>query len=421
VYYGVDELRVRPLFIGQTENGDYMLCSEQKALVDMCGNRIEPVHSGTVGTLDFNLAYPDKNTPYKYFPYSLLRSQTKFQKNLTWDDAAHRLRDLLVENVNKKLNQRDREFGFLLSGGLDSSLVCAIAARILHPIRIKTFTIGFSKEAPDVLAARKVAKHIDSIHTEVICTFQDGIDEIENVIYYNESWDQTTTRASVPMRLALLNIKKLHPEMAIVYSGEVADELLRGYLYNLNSPDAITGRLEALRRCEDITFFDGLRADRVVSSVGCELRLPFFSKDLLRFVFSLPPGYIDPQSNENIEKKLLRAAFDHDENGTPLNYLPNEILWRTKNAMSDATSKKSGWKEIVKEYIEKRVTDSRFRCAETLYPYKTPQTKEDMYYREIFDEHSYVDTCIPYKWMPSWCAEDLTDSSATVLKVFHED
>lgn len=421
LFYGVDELRVRPLFMGICDDGSYGFASEQKCLTSSIYKMIRPIPSGTVGFIQTRVGGTSKYQELDYYPFGLLRSRSKFRTDMSYEDAAHRLRKLLVDNVHRKLNQRDREFGFLLSGGLDSSLICSIASKLLYPIRIRTFTVGFSEDAPDVIAAREVAKHIDSIHQEIILPYSAGIDELKNVVYYSESWDQTTNRASIPMRLALLKMKKLHSNLAIVYSGELADELLRGYLYNLKSPNPIEGRVEAIDRCQDITYFDGLRADRMVSSVGCELRLPFFGKDLLNFVFSLPPKYLDPKSNDNVEKKLLRDAFSNDENGTPLDYLPDSVLWRTKNALSDATSLQSGWKEEVKKYADTQVSDSRFGCRKRLYNYCTPQTKEDMLYRELFDDFGYDEKCIPRKWMPSWCGEHLTDSSATVLEVFHED
>ncbi len=405
-----DELRVRPLFYGWSfTSGDICIASEQKAIP--IGMNIIPIRSGVPyigGYMQRLLAY----TPA--FPFW----ETPMNSIIQPSEAAEVLRRLLVENVHLKMHP-DRSYGFLLSGGLDSSLVCGIAAKYCRNLglpRIRTFTVGFSKNAPDVIAARLVAKFIDSIHTEIIISYETGIALIPEIIQYNESWDQTTIRASTPMGIAARYIKQTCPEIAVIYSGEVADELLRGYLYNRisRSPEDIKADME--KRLRDITYFDGLRADRVIASQGMELRLPFFSKALLQFAFSLPVDFLDPSCHGGIEKWLLRKAFDN------LDYIPPEILWRTKSAFSDATSVStetgSEWKEMLKQAANAQVTDSRFAARAELYPYQTPQTKEDMWYREIFDSYKYEGMAIPYKWLPSWV--EATDSSATTLAVFTE-
>ncbi len=418
-YFGVDELRARPLFLGTSYNkcnnwnlenaGDnkitnYCLASEQKSIIGMY---TKPIAAGTVGFV--------ANGHMETLKYSDLYKHTI--KDCTFEFATNQLRELMIENVANKLNP-DREFCFLLSGGLDSSLICGIAAKILAPSRIKTFTVGFSENASDIIASRKVAKHIDSIHTEFIFTYEDGLALLPDVIKFNESWDQTTTRASIPMMLACRAIKKKHPEMAVIYSGEISDELLMGYLEWQSAPNETEAREHVMKRLTNITYFDGLRADRMITSVGCELRLPFFSKSLLNFVLSLPPQYLMPQHNNKIEKFLLRSAFDN----LPIQYIPNEILWRTKHAFSDATSLvgEFSFKEFLKKHADREITNSRFEAKNILYEYNTPQTKEDMLYREIFSEFGYEEQTIPFKWLPNWSPEGLTDSSATALTIFRE-
>lgn len=407
VYYAVDELRVRPLFYAVNED-EFYLSSEQKAIPSNI--TIHAFPPGTVGV------HSTSSFSKEYFSFN--PKDYPINENITHEKACTKLRKLLIENVRLKLNP-ERDYAFLLSGGLDSSLICGIAARLQHPSgkRIRTFTVGFDKNAPDVIAAQKVANHIDSIHEFIQVSFEDGISIIPDVIKANESWDQTTTRASVPMVLATRHIKSKYPEIIVIYSGEVADELLCGYLYNLGAPTLEELRNNLFSRLQNITYFDGLRADRTIASLGCELRLPFFSKDILKFVFSLPPKLLSPKHNKNIEKYLLRKAFDG------LEFIPQQVLWRTKNAFSDATSLlvngKSEWKEIIKKEAEKQVSDSRFECRQELYPYCTPQTKEDMWYREIFDELEYTETTIPNKWMPMWVDSTITDSSATALNVYH--
>lgn len=409
-FFGVDELRVRPLFLSTSKHFT-LLASEQKALKHKF-SEIIPVPSGSVGVIKKDLTFEF------HLHYNFDNLQIKKPLVYTYENATNKLRELLINNVKSKLNP-EREFGFLLSGGLDSSLVCGIAASLLKPQRIRTFTIGFDKNASDVVAARLVAKYIDSIHTEFIFSYEDGINILKDVIYSTESWDQTTIRASIPMMLVARAIKKQHPEMAVIYSGEMSDELFMGYLEWKNAPSPNDARNHVIKRLRDITYFDGLRADRTICSVGCELRLPFFSRDMLNFVLSLPPEYLMPQHNKGIEKYMLRKAFS-SEMGTLL--IPENILWRTKHAFSDATSivGRTSWKEYLKSYAETQITDSRFEAKKQLYWFNTPQTKEDMLYREIFDEFKFENSAIPYKWLPNWAPIELTDASATALSGFAE-
>jgi asparagine synthase (glutamine-hydrolysing) len=404
VWFAVDELRVRPLFIGVDDNGIY-LASEQKSLTS-CKN-VYPVPSGCYGTITNNF--------YEIYRYFSCEKIPILDINISMESACSRLRNLIIENLSLKIIT-NQDYGFLLSGGLDSSLLAGIGAKLVSPFRIRTFTVGFDKNASDVVAARKVAKYIDSIHTELIFTFEEGLEILRDVIRFNESWDQTTCRASVPMSLAIRKIKKLYPEIRIIFSGEIVDELLMGYLEWQNAPNLEAAKIHSIKRLTDITYFDGLRADRVVSSVGMELRLPYFSKKILNFVLSLPTELLAPSHNGGIEKYLLRRAFQNQ------GYIPEEILWRTKNAFSDATSiiGKNSWKEFLKSYAEKEITDSRFAAREKLYFDNPPQTKEDMLYREIFDSFNYKSTTIPYKWISEWSPPGTTDSSATALPNFKE-
>jgi asparagine synthase (glutamine-hydrolysing) len=409
-YYSTDELSMRPLFIAKSFNEmlpGYFIASEQKAISPYC-NEIDRVTAGECGSVSLK-----GWKRQKYFSMSSVKTI-----DIPFDSAVLKFRQLLIQNVINKLSP-EREYVFLLSGGVDSSLVCSIAARELYPNRIKTFTVGFSSDATDVLAARKVSKHIDSIHTECICTYDEGIAMIPMAIYHNESWDQTTTRASIPMLLCVKKIREKHPDVAVIFSGEVADEMLRGYLYNRKTPSLEEGKRDQIMRLENLHTSDGIRADRVCSSYSFECRFPFFSKELIKFSLEVPAAYLNPPDNQGIEKYIMRKAFDKNT-GDGYEYLPSEILWRTKNAFSDATSVKSGWKDYLISYCEKQVSDSRFSKRHDLYPYCTPQTKEDMYYRELFDEYGYDPKTIPYKWISSWCG-NITDSSASKLDLFIED
>tara|TARA_R110002153_G_scaffold27784_1_gene85849 strand:- start:1274 stop:2926 length:1653 start_codon:yes stop_codon:yes gene_type:complete len=402
-YFATDELSMRPLFIGENKKGIY-LASEQKALTGLQVTRLPAARMGYI-----------ENNMIRVEPHYDL-SSIKIQP-ISFEDAALKLRDLLIANTINKLHA-DREFVFLLSGGIDSSLICSIAAKYLHPVRIRTFTVGFSTDSTDILAARKVAKHINSIHTEFICSYSEALEILPFVVRCGETWDQTSNRSSVPMHLCVKKIKEKHPEVAVIFSGEVADELLRGYLYNRNCPSLEEGRRDQIMRLENLHTSDGLRADRTTSAYSMECRFPFFSRDILNFVLSLPMEYLDPKHNNNIEKYILRQAFDLSDNEHE--YLPRDILWRRKAAFSDSTSVKSGWKGELIKFCETEVTDSRFAARKVLYPYCTPQTKEDMYYRELFEEYGYEAKTISFKWLSTWCG-DITDSSASILDVFDED
>jgi len=200
-----------------------------------------------------------------------------------------------------------------------------------------------------------------------------------------------------------------------MYNGELADELQGGYLYFRKSPSPSAHRAESIRRLSAVHNFDGLRCDRVCSAFSIEARFPFFSKSLLNFVLSLPPEYLDPNFHGGVEKFLIRDAF------RGLGYIPEEVLWRTKNALSDATSVKSSWKDRLKAHVETHVTDLEFSNFRKKWSHVSPDTKEDFFYRTIFDKYyAGFENTIPYKWLPLWCG-DVTDSSASVLSVFNED
>jgi len=200
-----------------------------------------------------------------------------------------------------------------------------------------------------------------------------------------------------------------------MYNGELADELQGGYLYFRNAPSGLAHKTECIRRLKAVHCFDGLRCDRVCASFAIEARFPFFSKTLLDFVLSLPPEYMNPSNHKGVEKCMIREAFSGTE------YIPETVLWRTKNALSDATSVKSSWKELLKKETSARVSDEDFAKRNTRWLHSPPDTKEDFYYRVIFDKfYDGSQYTIPYKWLPLWCG-DIKDSSASLLSVFNED
>jgi len=291
-----------------------------------------------------------------------------------------------------------RRIGCLLSGGLDSSLVAALLvqeakARGLK-YKVQTFSIGM-EGSPDVLAARKVAAHIDSEHHEVIFTPEDAYDALEKVIFHLESYDITTIRASIGMYLVSKYIKK-NTDTTVILSGEGADELAQGYIYFRDAPSAAEGNKESLRVLKDLYMYDVLRGDRTTAAHALEIRVPFLDHQFTSYYLQLSDEMRQPK--DGIEKHLLRSAFD----GTGL--LPDEILWRHKEAFSDGvTTRKKSFFTYLQEYIDPLVDDALFAKADQLYPHNTPPTKEAFYYRQVFEKYfPGQEKWIPYFWMPKW-------------------
>jgi asparagine synthase (glutamine-hydrolysing) len=415
IYIATDELSIRPGFVSISDKS-FIVSSEAKSLVSNTKKLkiIQRVPSASYTKINISeLLLSKKKYQIKWNSYFDLSNKIKdfsldnYQEN--FNNTIKKIKNIIKKNVESKLHV-DREFAFLLSGGIDSSLVCSIAAKLLkkNNIRIKTFTIGIienkydsenlpnENELPeDILAARKVASFIGSDHCELYFRMEDAFNVIPEVVRIAETWDETTIRASVPMYLGVKKIKELYPNIAVIFSGEVADELLGGYLYFRGSPSTIDNMKERIKLLKNIHFFDGLRADRMVAAHGCELRLPFFSKNILTEIFNISPSVFDPKTWDGIEKYVLRKAF--------VGYLPENILWRTKQALSDATSNKSTWKQYIKDNINKEYHMQEIEWYKYLF----------------FSYYKGYEYLIPYKWMPNkeWFPE-ITDSSATALP-FH--
>eukprot|EP01123_Difflugia_compressa_P011587 TRINITY_DN4699_c1_g1_i1.p1 TRINITY_DN4699_c1_g1~~TRINITY_DN4699_c1_g1_i1.p1 ORF type:complete len:556 (+),score=100.02 TRINITY_DN4699_c1_g1_i1:74-1741(+) len=407
-YFATDEISVRPIFVGLSDVG-VILSSELIALTGLC-TRVERLGAGQYGIVP-NCSNPNVDS----FAFKSYYNFHKQQIKISYEDAKNRIRELFIQNVKDKIHYGVRNDGFYLSGGLDSSLVAGIAAKLRAPKKLNTFTVGFSRDASDIIYARHVAEYIGSNHHEIIVSEDDGIAKLEEIIKFLGTFDQTTVRASTPLYLATEWIKQKYSDIYIMYNGELADELQAGYLYFRNAPNSASLHEESIRRLAAVHNFDGLRCDRVCSAFSIEARFPFFSKSLLNFVLSLPPEYLDPKSFNGTEKYLIRDAFRNT------GYIPEEILWRTKNALSDATSVKSSWKDKLKAHVAKLVTDEQLVNSSERWKHVTPDTKEDVYYRMIFDKYyAGFENTIPYKWLPLWCGK-VTDSSASVLSVFNED
>ena len=318
------------------------------------------------------------------------------------------IHDKLVAGIEKRLDA-DAKVGFLLSGGLDSSIVCAVAQRKSEkPIR--TFAIGMSTDAIDLKYAKQVADYIGSEHTEVIITRDDVINALDEVIHLLGTFDITTIRASMGMYLLCKAIHE-QTDIRVLLTGEISDELF-GYKYTDFAPSAEAFQAESVKRVRELHMYDVLRADRCISVNSLEARVPFGDLDFVRYVMA-----IDPEMKLNKYSKgkyLLRHAFEGD-------YLPHDILYREKAAFSDAVG--HSMVDYLKEYAEGLYTDEEFEEKCAAYTHAKPFTKESLLYREIFEKY-YPDNSemIVDFWMPNkeWEGCNVNDPSARVLSNYGE-
>lgn len=388
-----DAIGIRPMFYGYRKD-KILFASEAKALLDLC---------------DDIMPFPPGHYYYKgeFIKYIDLTTVEK----VTMDDLStiyKKINEKLSTGILKRLDS-DAPLGFLLSGGLDSSLVCAIAAKHLKK-PIKTFAIGMDTDAIDLKHAKIVADYIGSDHTEVIIIKEDVIKAIDEVIYHLESWDITTIRASIGMYLLCKWIRK-NTDIRVLLTGEVSDELF-GYKYTDFAPNKEEFQTESEKRIRELYMYDVLRADRCISGCSLEARVPFADLDFVKYVMS-----IDPAKKMNIYNKgkyLLRKAFTDD-------YLPEEILMREKAAFSDAVG--HSLVDYLKEYAETKYTDEEFQEKIKKYDEPKPFTKESLLYREIFEKHykGYDKWIVDY-WMPNkkWEGCDVNDPSARILSNYGE-
>lgn len=386
-----DPIGIRPLFYGYSKVSDsIMFASEAKALVDLC-NKILPFPPGSYYKNGKFIKYYDATKYTRYNDEKL-------------DVIAKNIHDKLEKAVLKRIDS-DAPIGYLLSGGLDSSLVCSIAAR--HSDKpIKTFAIGMSKDAIDLKYAREVADFIGSDHTEVFMNEKQVIDILREVIYHLETWDITTIRASIGMYLLTKWIHE-NTDIKVLLTGEVSDELF-GYKYTDFAPNALEFQLESEKRIRELYMYDVLRADRSISGTSLEARVPFADLDFVNYVMGINP--LKKLNTYNKGKYLLRIAFKD-------NYLPEDILYREKAAFSDAVG--HSMVDYLKEYANNKYSDSEYLELVKKYKKHQPFTKESLLYREIFEEFypGLSDMIVDY-WMPNknWEGCNVNDPSARVLK-----
>jgi len=385
-----DPMGIRPLFYGHSiSTGQIAFASEVKALQGFCED-IKTFPPGCYYQAGEIKAYIDLGEVEKFVEHD----QPEIFKNI---------REKLVSGVVKRLSS-DAPVGFLLSGGLDSSLVCSIAQK--HSDKpIRTFAIGMSEDAIDLKYAKEVAEHIGSDHTEVIISRQDAIEHFREVIYHLESWDITTIRASIGMYLVCKYIHE-KTDIKVLMTGEVSDEIF-GYKYTDFAPSSFEFQKEAQKRVRELYIYDVLRADRCISSQSLEARVPFSDTDFVQYVMSIDPA--KKMNTYGQGKYLLRKAFEGD-------YLPDSILYREKAAFSDAIG--HSLVDTLKDYAEGLYSDEDVKKASSKYPYKTPFTKESLMYRDVFEEfYAGKAELVKDFWMPNkeWDNCDVIDPSARVL------
>ncbi len=402
---GRDPMGIRPLFYGYGSDGAIMFASEACNLQGLC-DEIKPFPPGHF---------------YEGGMFVRFENLTDVERYSTSDveEACQEIHDRFTKSVKDRMDA-DAPLGFLLSGGLDSSLVCAISQRLLNEEaqtgkksrkRIRTFAIGMEKDAIDLKYAKEVADYIGSDHTEVYMTREQVLEELPNVIKLLGTWDITTIRASMGMYLCCKAIHE-NTDVRVLMTGEISDELF-GYKYTDFAPNAEEFQKEAKKRVDELYMYDVLRADRCISANSLEARVPFGDVSFVKYVMSIDPEI--KMNKYNMGKYLLRHAFEKEK------LLPDNILWRQKAAFSDAVG--HSMVDDLKAYAEEKYSDEEFEARKKKYTYCQPFTKESLLYREIFEEfYPGQAPMIKDFWMPNkeWEGCDVNDPSARVLSNYGE-
>ena len=367
-----DHMGIIPLYIGWDNKDVFYVSSELKALEGQC-SKIELFPPG-------NYLFNSDNNFKSWYK----RDWEDFENVKDLKSNIEKLRESLENAVHRQL-MSDVPYGVLLSGGLDSSITSAIAKKYSQKRiesndkqpawwpQLHSFSVGL-KGSPDLVAAKKVADHISTIHHEIIFTIQEGLDAVKDVIYNLETYDTTTIRASTPMYLMARVIKSMGIKM--VLSGEGADELFGGYVYFHKAPNAKEFHEETVRKLDKLHQYDCLRANKSLAAWGIEGRVPFLDKEFIDVAMNINPE--DKMiKNGRIEKWVLREAFK--------DYLPESVLWRQKEQFSDGVG--YSWIDSLKDLVSKEVSDHNLENASKIYPINTPRNKEEYYYRSIFNNH----------------------------------
>ena len=413
-----DPIGVIPLYIGHDADGKTYVASELKALEGFC-DEYEPFLPG-------HYLYSREGVMRRWYTRDWMDYEAVKDNGADIDS----LRVGLQEAVKRQL-MSDVPYGVLLSGGLDSSIISAIAQKFAARRvedggqtgawwpRLHSFAVGL-KGAPDLEKARLVAEHIGTVHHEINYTIQEGLDALRDVIYFTETYDVTTVRASTPMYLLARVIKSMGIKM--VLSGEGADEIFGGYLYFHKAPSARAFHEETVRKLGKLHWYDCLRANKSLSAWGVEGRVPFLDRDFLDIAMRLnPKAKMCP--GQEIEKKILRQTF--------ADLLPEEIAWRQKEQFSDGVG--YSWIDTLKRITSEQVSDEQMAHAAERFPIHTPLCKEEYFYRSIFEEHFpsrsaalsvnqeasvACSTSIALEWDAAW--KQMNDPSGRAVSGVHQ-
>ena len=413
-----DPIGVIPLYIGYDDDGTVYVASELKALEGQC-QRYEPFLPG-------HYYWSGEGQMHRYYHRDWMSYDAVKDNGASSED----IRQALRAAVKRQL-MSDVPYGVLLSGGLDSSVISAVAERYsemriednsqtkAYWPRLHSFAVGL-KGAPDLAKARLVADHIGTVHHEINYTIQEGLDALRDVIYFIETYDVTTVRASTPMYLLARVIKSMGIKM--VLSGEGADEIFGGYLYFHKAPDAKAFHEETVRKLSKLHLYDCLRANKSLSAWGVEGRVPFLDKEFLDVAMRTnPQAKMCP--GKTMEKRIVREAFS--------DMLPEEIVWRQKEQFSDGVG--YSWIDTLKKMTSEAVSDEQMAHAAERFPINPPKNKEEYYYRSIFAEHFPSDsaarsvpseasvacsTAIALEWDEAF--KNMNDPSGRAVKGVHE-
>ncbi len=414
-----DHMGIIPLYHGWDKLGNHYVASELKSLEGVC-NKIEIFPPG-------HYYSSDEKELKKWYS----KDWVSFDQVKQNETSIENLRTSLESAVHRQL-MSDVPYGVLLSGGLDSSIISAIAKKYASKRiesqdkndawwpQLHSFSVGL-EGSPDLKFAQKVADHIGTVHHEITFTLQEGLDAVKDVIYHLETYDVTTVRASTPMYLMARVIKSMGIKM--VLSGEGADELFGGYLYFHKAPDAEEFHNETIRKLDKLHLYDCNRANKALSAWGVEGRVPFLDKEFIDVAMTINPS--DKMIRDGrIEKWVLRKAFE--------DYLPEEVAWRQKEQFSDGVG--YGWIDKLKETVESSVSDHEMEQKEFRFPINPPMNKEEYFYRSIFEEHFPSDSAaltvpsVPsvacstptaLKWDKAF--EEMNEPSGRAIQAVHED
>jgi asparagine synthase (glutamine-hydrolysing) len=414
VYAGRDMIGIRPMYYHQptSESKQLIFTSEIKGAKHF-DDEVKEFPPGQISKFEL-MEFGGVNLTSKAFNWVY---DVKQVSDMTEEQVLANIRTSVVNAVRRRLDA-DRPVAFLLSGGVDSSLVAAIGRKILG-VPIKTFCCGMPG-GTDLKYAKMVADHIESHHTEVFFSDNDGVEALEDIIYATETWDTTTVRASTGQYMVCKHIGT-KTDCKVVLVGEGPDEVCSSYLFNWYAPNEESLDRAAKEYVKDIHYFDCRRGDRCISYWGLEGRVPLLDPEVIEAYWKIPAKWRHPKY-KGIEKYWLRKAFD----GTGL--LPDEVLWRKKEAFSDGvSSKEKSWYEIIQERCEEEVTNEMMQRAKVEWPHMTPSTKESYYFRKLFTDNFGVKrhNVLPKYWLPKWDSEGNTidsyvDPSARTLQVYDE-